>query len=224
MKHAILGTGSVGRALAAKLLELGHEVAIGTRDVARTLAAGTPEKPGFPGWHREHPRARLLPIAEAAGWGETVWNATKGEASLSVFGGIDARHLAGKILVDVANPLDFSKGMPPSLFVVNTDSLGEQIQRALPETKVVKVFNTLNGALMVDPKGLSNGDHTLFLCGNDGGARGAMKELLATFGWKDVLDLGDLTAARGMEMLLPLWIRIYGQFKTPRFQFKVVRD
>ena len=137
---------------------------------------------------------------------------------------VGAKHLDGKILIDVANPLDFSRGMPPSLTVCNTDSLGEQIQRAFPAVKVVKTLNTTNAFVMVDPAQVAGGDHTLFVSGNDAAAKTRVTELLeGWFGWKQVIDLGDITTARGTEMLLPIWIRLMGALKTPMFNFKIVR-
>src|SRR5690606_31554142 len=120
---------------------------------------------------------------------------------------------------------DFSKCMPPSLTVCNTDSLGEQIQREFPDTKVVKALNTLTGPLMVNPAAVANGEHNLFLCGNDADAKSKVKELLKTFGWKEesFMDLGDITAARGMEQILPIWVRIMSTLGTSMFQFKIVK-
>lgn len=131
--------------------------------------------------------------------------------------------LADKILIDISNPLDFSKGMPPSLSVANTDSLGEQIQRALPRTKVVKTLNTMTAPLMVEPHLVAGGDHTMMSCGNDADAKAAVTKLLAQLGWRDVIDLGDITNARGLEMWLPLWVRLYGALKTPMFGLKIAR-
>ena len=134
-----------------------------------------------------------------------------------------AANLDGKVLVDISNPLDFSKGMPPSLLVCNTDSLGEQVQRAFPGAKVVKTLNTVNAELMVDASKVK-GEHTLFMAGNDAGAKNQVRQVLTEwFGWKDVLDLGDITMARGTEMYLPLWVRMYGALQTPHFNIKVVR-
>jgi predicted dinucleotide-binding enzyme len=114
--------------------------------------------------------------------------------------------------------------MPPTLFVGNTDSLAEQIQRALPEAKVIKAFNTMAAALMVDPRSLADGDHTLLLCGNDAEAKAHLTALFAEwFGWRDMVDVGDITAARATEALLPLWIRLYMKFGTGNLQFKIVR-
>ena len=128
----------------------------------------------------------------------------------------------GKVLVDISNPLDFSKGMPPSLSVVNTDSLGEQIQRRFPEARVVKTLHTINAYLMVDPAQLAGGDHTVFVSGDDPGAKGAVTDLLRSFGWTDIIDLGDITTARGTEMLLPMWLRLFGALQKPVFNFKIV--
>jgi hypothetical protein len=132
--------------------------------------------------------------------------------------------LDGKVLVDVSNPLDFSGGFPPRLSVCNDDSLGEQVQRAVPGARVVKALNTVNADLMVNPRQLADGAHTMFLCGDDAAAKAVVRALLEDdFGWRDVLDLGGLSMARGTEMLLPLWTRVWGALKTPAFSFQVVR-
>jgi len=132
-------------------------------------------------------------------------------------------NLNGKIIIDIANPLDFSQGMPPTLSVSNTDSLGEQIQRRFPEAKVVKTLNTMNAYLMVDPSQLAAADHTLFVSGDDAGAKAIVTELLQSFGWTDIIDLGDISTARGTEMLLPIWVRLFGALQKPIFNFKIVR-
>jgi predicted dinucleotide-binding enzyme len=135
-----------------------------------------------------------------------------------------SNNLAGKILIDIANPLDFSKGMPPSLSISNTDSLGEQIQKAFPKTKVVKALNTLSAPLMVNPGLLADGDHHIFICGDDAEAKSQVTASLQEwFGWKNIIDLGDITTARGTEMLLPVWIRLWGALGTPMFNFKIVQ-
>ena len=162
--------------------------------------------------------------AEGEAYGEIVFNCTKGDASLSALALAGADKLRGKVLVDVSNPLDFSRGMPPSLFVANTDSLGEQIQRALPRTKVVKTLNTVNAFIMVDPKSLAGADHTMFVAGNDAGAKATVTNLLREgFGWKDVLDVGDITAARATEGYVQLWGRLFGVVGGANFSVKVVR-
>jgi predicted dinucleotide-binding enzyme len=154
MRVAVLGTGMVGRAIAGKLSELGHEVVVGTRDPVTTLARQEPDfygNPPFAAWQAEHPAVRLADLADAAAHGELVVNATAGGAALEALRLAGAGNLDGKVLVDVANPLDFSQGMPPSLSVVNTDSLGECIQREFPSARVVKTLNTVNASLMVNP-------------------------------------------------------------------------
>jgi predicted dinucleotide-binding enzyme len=227
MRIGILGTGGVGQTLAGRLAERGHAVVIGTRDPAATLARTAPDamgNPPFAAWHGEHPEVRLGTFAEAAGHGELVINASNGSATLEVLRAAGEANLNGKALVDLSNPLDFSRGMPPSLFVSNTDSLAEQIQRAFPSVKVVKTLNTANARVMAYPRQVGDGEHTMFVCGNDAGAKAQVIDLLTNgFGWRDVLDLGDLTGARGMEMFLPLWVRLFGVLQTPAFNIKVVR-
>ncbi|MEH1056710.1 NAD(P)-binding domain-containing protein [Micromonospora sp. CPCC 206171] len=226
MKIAVLGTGMVGQALAGRLAQLGHEVTVGTRDVAATLARTDPDgmgNPPYSRWAQAHPRVDLATFADAVAGAELVVNATSGAVSLDALAAAGAEHLAGKVLLDISNPLDFSRGFPPSLFVSDTDSLGERIQAAYPELKVVKGLNTLTAELMVDPKALAGGEHTVFVAGNDAGAKRTVTGLLEGFGHTDVIDLGDITGARGAEMLLPVWLRLMGTLNTPRFQFKIVR-
>jgi predicted dinucleotide-binding enzyme len=225
-KIGVLGTGTVGQAIAAKLAELGHAVVVGTRDPAGTLARSEPDaygNPPFKVWREKHPSVELATLAQAAAHGEIVINATSGGASIEALKAAGQQNLAGKVLVDIANPLDFSRGMPPSLSICNTDSLGERIQAAFPEARVVKTLNTLNAVLMVAPRKLADGDHTVFVSGNDSAAKATVAELLKSFGWKDVVDLGDITTARGTEMILPIWLRVWGALGTPMFSFKVVR-
>ena len=178
--------------------------------------------PPFRVWQEQHPEVKLGTFAEAAAHGEALVNATAGGASIDALDQAGAANLAGKLLLDVANALDFSHGMPPSLLVANTDSLGEQIQRAFPDAKVVKALNTMTAAVMVNPDAVANGDHHVFICGDDPGAKAQATELLARFGWRNVVDLGDITAARGTEMVLPIWLRLMGALRTPMFNFKVV--
>jgi predicted dinucleotide-binding enzyme len=163
-------------------------------------------------------------FAETAAFGELVFNCTLGSASLEALAQAGAENLRGKILIDVAVPLDFSKGMPPTLFTGNTDSLGEAAQRLLPETKVVKSLNTVNCNVMVDAQRVGNGEHDLFVAGNDAAAKAEVTERLrAWFGWKSVIDLGDITASRATESYLPLWLRLWGALKTADFNVRVVR-
>lgn len=215
MKVGILGTGTVGQTIGTKLVQLGHEVKMGAR-------ASTNEK--AEGWVKTNgARSSHGTFSQAAAFGEIIFNCTSGMASLDALQQAGAKNLAGKVLIDVANPLDFSKGMPPSLSVCNTDSLGEQIQRAFPDVRVVKALNTMNTNVMVNP-GLVPGDSDVFVAGNDAAAKAQVKEILTMwFGWRSVIDVGDITAARGTEMLLPIWLRLWGTLKTPNFNFHIAR-
>jgi hypothetical protein len=227
MKIGILGTGVVGRGHAEKLVSLGHEVMIGTRDPSQTLARPGDEDNdylSFSTWQKENPAVKLGTFSQTAKFGEIVFDVLKGEIALNVLKSIPNQFLEDKILIDVANPLDFSKGMPPSLLISNTDSLAEQIQKALPETRVVKTFNTINAHLQTHPEEVAKADHTIFLSGNDATAKAEVIKLLQSYGWKDVLDLGDIKSARGMEMFLPLWLEIWGALGTAKFNIKVVRE
>jgi 8-hydroxy-5-deazaflavin:NADPH oxidoreductase len=167
---------------------------------------------------------KLGTFADAAAHGELVVNATPGAASMDALRLAGEANLAGKVLVDIANALDHSQDMPPSLLVANADSLGERIQRAFPAARVVKALNTMSAPLMVDPAQLAGGDHSVFVCGDDPDAKAVVTGLLTEgFGWRDVIDLGDITTARGPELLPPLWLRLWGTLQAPMFNFKVVR-
>jgi predicted dinucleotide-binding enzyme len=216
MRIAVLGTGTVGRTIATKLVELGHEVTMGSRDAAGEAVTE---------WAAENGEgASAGTFADAASAGEVVFNCTAGTASLSALEAAGAESLAGKVLVDVANPLDFSRGMPPRLSVCNDDSLSEQIQRAFPEARVVKALNTVNAAVMVNPGALSE-PSDIPVCGEDASAKETVAKLLEDFGWpaERVLDLGPITSARGMEMYLPLWLALMGAVGGPGFNVRVVR-
>jgi hypothetical protein len=214
MKIGILGTGVVGQTLGTKLAQLDHDVRMGSRksggDKATSWVAAT------------HGKASEGTFAEAAAHGEIVFNCTSGLATLDALKLAGAKNLEGKVLVDVANPLDSSKGMPPTLFVANTDSLGERIQRAYPAAKVVKALNTMSASVMVDPNRVP-GQHSVFISGNDTGAKGRVVAILQSFGWKDIIDLGDITGARGQEMILAIWLRLYMTLKTPNLNFHIAR-
>jgi len=229
MKVAVIGTGGVGQTIASKLLSLGHQVMIGTRNVAEKLSRQAKDgygNPPFAEWHKLNEKAKLGSFAEAAAFGELIINATQGGNSVNALKLADPKNLNGKILIDIANPLDFSKGMPPSLMpeLSNTNSLGEEIQKTFPLTKVVKTLNTMWAGLMVNPSMVNNGDHTNFICGNDQEAKQTVKSLLTELGWKNenILDLGDITSARGTEAILPIWLRIMGTKQSAAFNFKVV--
>ncbi|TNF23325.1 MAG: NADP oxidoreductase [Deltaproteobacteria bacterium] len=228
MKIAILGTGVVGKTLAGKLASLGHDVALGTRDPDATLTRTAPGPFGdlpVAALVKDHPTIQVLTFADAAAHGELAILATGGQVTLAAAAATGSA-LDGKILMDLSNPLDFSKGFPPTLSVCNDDSLGEQVQRALPAAKVVKTLNTVNVSVMIAPEALPGGAeaHTLFVCGDDPDAKARVTGLLREwFGWRDVLDLGDITTARGTEMYLPLWLRMMGAVGKPAFNIKVVR-
>jgi len=215
--YAVLGTGSAGRTLAARIAELGHEVTVGTTDPETTRA-----RDDFAEWSAEHSDVGLATYADASAAAEVVINATNGSAALEVLSQAGADNLAGKVLVDVSNPLDFSQGVPPTLFVKDTDSLAEQIQREFPSARVVKSLNTMNADIMVHPDLLSE-PTTVFVAGDDADAKVAATQLLNEFGHTDVIDLGDLSGARGAEMLLPIWVRLMGVMGSARFNFKIVR-
>ena len=217
MRFGALGTGVVGRTLASKLVSLGHEVMMGSRQAGNETAAAWAEENGQ--------LADEGSFAEAAGFGELIVNATAGSASLDALVSAEAENLTGKVLIDVANPLDFSAGMPPTLTVCNSDSLAEQIQRTFPDTRVVKTLNTVNADVMVDP-GVVPGSHTLFVAGDDRNAKATVKDILVEFGWPsaDVMDLGGIQSARGMEMYLPLWLGLFAATGTSHLNLKVVRE
>jgi len=217
MKIAVLGTGMVGDTIGSRLLELGHQVMMGSRTAFNEKATG------FVAKHKSGASAGTF--EQAAAFGELIFNCTKGDAS------IEAIKLAGKsinekIIIDVSNPLDFSKGQPASLLpaLSNTNSLGEEIQKTFPRAKVVKTLNTMWCGLMVNPNMIGGGDHTNFICGNDAEAKAKVKTLLKEFGWKEqnILDLGDITNARGSEAVLPIWLRVWGATQNGAFNFKVV--
>ncbi len=215
MKIGVLGTGIVGQTIATKLVEVGHDVMLGSRTASNEKAAGWAKTAGSKG------RAGTFEQTGAAA--DIVFNCTLGAGSLEALHMAKEPNLAGKVVVDVSNALDSSKGTPPSLLVSNTDSLGEQIQRAFPKVKVVKTLNTMWCGLMVNPRMLPEA-HVNFLSGNDDGAKTTVKTLLKSFGWRDeeLVDLGDISAARGQEMYLPLWLRVYGATKNGAFNLKIV--
>jgi len=216
MKVGVLGTGMVGTTIGSKLTELGHEVKLGSRTVNNPKVAEWLKATGK--------KASQGTFTAAAVFGEIIFNCTHGVASLDALKQAGAANLKGKILIDVANPLDFLKGAPAALTICNLDSLGEQIQKAFPEAKVVKTLNTMNCKLMVNPSSLK-GNHTVFVSGNDENAKAKVKTLLNEFGWKDssIIDTGDITSARGSEMLLPMWLRLMGALSTPHFNFSIVK-
>lgn len=213
MKIGVLGSGMVGQTVGAKLVELGHEVIIGTRD---------PQK--LADWAKTVKGSVTIgSFAEAASSGELIFLATNGVGTLNALELAGQANFDGKVVIDISNPLDFSKGFPPSLTVCNTDSLGEQVQRALPNAKIVKSLNTVTAALMVDAS-LLPGEHVIYVAGNDAAAKATVTDILKNwFKWQAVVDVGDITSARATEMILPIWVRLYGAFQTPLFNFQIVK-
>ena len=217
MKISVFGTGMVGDTIGSRLIELGHEVMMGSRSASNEKAKAFVMK------HKKGASAGTY--ADAAGFGEIIFNCTKGDGSIDAIK-VAGASVDGKIIIDVSNPLDFSKGAPPSLIpsLSNINSLGEEIQKTFPKTKVVKTLNTMWCGLMVNPSMLADGNHTNFICGNDAEAKTKVKSLLGEFGWKNenILDLGDITGARGSEAVLPIWLRIWTATQNGAFNFKIV--
>ena len=217
MRIAVLGTGMVGNTIASKLVKVGHRIMVGSR---------TADSDAGQAWlRRVGGQAQIGTFADAAAFGEIVFDCTNGAHALAALRQAGAANLRGKILIQVGNPLDTSKGVPPSLTVCNTDSLGEQVQREFPDTRVVKALNTVNCDIMVNPERVP-GDHNLFVCGNDAAAkREVIDRLCEWFAWKptSIIDLGDITNSRGTEMFLALWVRLWGVLGTPHFNIHVVR-
>lgn len=217
MKIGILGTGMVGNTIGSKLIKLGHQVKMGSRTVSNERARE---------WVISNGKSATNgTFADAAAFGEILFNCISGKATLEALQMAGEENMSKKILIDVSNALQIEKGLPLTLAVSNTDSLGEQIQRAFPETKVVKTLNTVNCKVMVEPMAVAGGDHDIFMSGDDDGAKKEVRTLLKTFGWKDehIHDLGNMTTARGPEQLLPLWARLAGVMGTAMFQFKIVK-
>jgi predicted dinucleotide-binding enzyme len=226
MKITVLGSGFAGRTLAGGLADLGHDVTIGTRDVQVTLDRTDPDRMGnlaYAVWARDFPDISLAPFADAASDADLFVNATAGAGSIAALAEAGKANLAGKVLLDVSNPLEFSQGFPPNLFVNDTDSLGEQIQRAFPDTHVVKALNTMVGDVMTTPKSVAEGDHSVFISGDDPAAKRVITELLTSFGWIDIIDLGGIQTARATEMMVKIRLLVMTSLGTPIFNFKIAR-
>jgi predicted dinucleotide-binding enzyme len=224
MRIGILGGGSVGQTLGAALIERGHEVAVGIRRVSPETLAASRNQAGSLGEWQARTGGRVGTLEEAASGAEIVINATRGDGSLEALRMAGLGNLTGKVLVDVSNPLDFSQGMPPFLMTeyAGPTSLGEQIQAEVPEARVVKAFNTVTAAVMVNP-GLVSGEHDLFLAGNDEAAKEAVRGLARDFGWQSFVDLGDIKGARAAECFLPIWVRLWMTGGTPILGWRIVR-
>ena len=230
MKIAILGTGNVGQTFAEKFISLGHSVVMGTRDVTNTLARNATDNYGslpFAQWHIKNEKVALKTFSDAVKKGEIIVNALQGAVTIEVIKTCDQLYFENKIIIDVANPLDFSQGFPPSLLpnLQNINSLGEELQKELPNAKVVKTLNTMWSGIMVNPKFINNGNHQNFICGNDLKAKAAVIEILEIFGWakENILDLGDIKNARGTEAILLIWTRIYGATQSGAFNFGIIK-
>jgi len=216
MNVGVLGTGMVGSAIASRLVGLGHEVKMGSREAGNEKARAWAAEAG--------PKASEGSFADAAAFGELVFNCTSGEHSVAALEQAGDANLAGKVLVDVANVLDFSGGRPPAVGVGSNDSLGEQIQHAFPDTRVVKALNTMNCDVMVDPAKVP-GEHDVFVCGEDGDAKAQVASVLREFGWpaEHIVDLGGISAARGTEQYVALWLTLWGVVGTGQFNIALVR-
>lgn len=220
MKIGVLGTGVVGETIASALVEKKHLVRMGSRSATNEKALA---------WvNKANDYASAGDFNDAAAFGEIVFLCLNGEHALEAVKSIDADNVAGKVVIDVTNPLDFSKGMPPRLIegLNNSNSLGEEIQKALPNAHVVKALNTINCNVMVNPKLVNGGDHTVFICGNDADAKKKVKELLVeNFGWKEnnLMDVGGIQSARVTEAYVPFWVSMMIANGSPMFNVKVVK-
>ena len=215
-KIAVLGTGMVGNTIGTKLIALGYSVMMGSRSANNEKAVAWVAANGE--------NASAGTFEDAAKFGEIIFNCTKGDISLEVIKMAGIENFNGKTVIDIANPLDFSNGMPPSLIpeLSNTNSLGEEVQKLIPDANVVKTLNIVNCEVMVDAK-KSGGDPTMFLSGNNAEAKEEVKSILNQFNWSDIIDLGDITTARGTEMMLPIWLRTWFATQNGHFAFKIVR-
>jgi predicted dinucleotide-binding enzyme len=219
MNIGVLGTGTVGQTIATALTQKGHNVRMGSRSAQNEKAAAWVKK--------GNKHATQGDFNDAASFGEMVFICLNGEHALEAIKSVDANNLQHKIVVDLTNPLDFSKGMPPRMLegFGNSTSLGEEIQKALPNAYVVKTLNTVTAKLMVEPKLVNGGDHTLFICGNQADAKNKVKHFLVdSFGWKpaNLLDLGGIEASRLAEAYVPFWVGIMQATGSPMFNVKVV--
>lgn len=212
----VLGTGMVGSTIGSKMIQLGYSVKMGSRLASNEKATAWAASNGSSASHGT--------FEDATQFGDVIFLCTKGDFTLDALKLSKASNFKGKVVVDISNPLDFSKGMPPSLIpqFTNTNSLGEEVQKMLPDAHVVKTLNIVNCEVMVHP-GKSGGDPTMFMSGNDAQAKATVRGILNQFGWTDIIDLGDITTARGLEMILPLWLRTWMATQNGHFGFKIVR-
>jgi predicted dinucleotide-binding enzyme len=226
MKIGIIGSGVVAQTLGAKLIELAHDVVIGTRDPAKLddkKNMGGTLREWLAGVAKGGKQGKVASFRDAAAHGDLLINATHGQVSIDALKLADAEKIGSKVLIDVANLLDFSKGMPAQVLASQDNCLAERIQTTFPNLKVVKSLNTIGAPVMVAPQALAGGEHTVFVSGNDVAAKAAVAELLKSFGWKDVLDLGDVSSARGPEMMMAMWLLMWRATGTGMVNIKVVR-
>lgn len=213
VKVGVLGSGDVGKALAAGFASRGHDVVIGSR---------TPAK--LADWVSSQDAAVVAgTFDDAAAHGRMLVVAVRGDAAETLVGSLGAEAVAGKVVIDATNPLSFDAHGPPGLFVGTEDSLGERLQRAMPGASVVQCFNTVNHAKMVDPA-FAGGVPEMMLCGDDAEAKAAVADVAMSFGWPGVLDVGGIDGAPWLEALVPLWVRVGGVLGTWGHAFKVARD
>lgn len=226
MQIGILGTGIVGQSLGLKLVKLGHSVILGTRDPSKIdepKGRGSDAR-SLRQWLVESgSKATVASFREAVANSEIIINALRGASSLEVLQAVGEEYLGSKILIDVSNPIDLSRGFPLTLFVKDTDSLGEMLQRTFPNVRLVKTLNTMSAAVMVNPDLVGNGNHTVFLSGNDEEAKACVTSLLRELGWRDILDIGDISTARGTEMMLLIGHAAMRALSPSEIAFKVVR-
>lgn len=220
MNIGVLGTGTVGEAIATALTQKGYNVRMGSRNMNNEKAETWLKK--------SNDHASIGNFEDAAVFGELVFVCLNGAYALDVLQNIEPESLAGKIIVDITNPLDFTKGMPPQILegLGNSNSLGEEIQKVLPHSFVVKTLNTVNYKLMVDARVVNKGDHHLFICGNDMDAKNKVKHLLVDiFHWQPdrLVDLGSIKSSRAIEAIVPFWVLVYQSLGTPLFNFKIVQ-
>lgn len=220
MKIGILGTGTVGESIASALVEKGFDVMMGSRTQNNKKAAE------WVAQANEH--ASQGNFNDAAAFGDMLFLCLNGANAMQAINTIDKENLTGKIVVDITNPLDFTKGLPPQIVegLGNSNSLGEEIQKAMPESKVVKTLNTVNYKLMVDAREVNKADHNLFMCGDDADAKNKVRKFLADhFYWKAdrIIDLGGIESARAIEAIVPFWVLVYRSLGTPLFNFKIVK-
>src|SRR4030066_58402 len=208
MKIGILGTGGVGRTLAAKLNADEHEVMIGTRNIADTMAKNQPDgmgNPPYKEWQKQNSKVKLGTFADAAKFGETIILATYGDVTTNAINLAGNENFNGKLVVDSTNPLDFSKGVPPGFTATLGNSLGEKIQKLIPQAKVVKAFNTIGAHIMVNAK-REDGSPDILIAGNDEGAKKQFGDLIKSWGWNSIVDMGDISEAFWLEANAMLWI------------------